>query len=53
MEIKLDYEQWKHLKDLVKLAEHMETKTTTGSIRLADQGSEIEIYEEIKIHLPE
>jgi len=52
MEIKLDWEQWKLLKELLRVAEMLEMKTTTGSARLDDKDTEIDIHENITITLP-
>lgn len=53
MKLVLNYGQWKWLKEIIKMAELMEMKTTTGTIRLADQSSQIEIYEDITIEIPD
>ena len=53
MEIRLNYEQWKRLKELLKVAEIVEMKTTTGDVTLADQQTSIQIYEDITITIPD
>ena len=53
MEIKLDWEQWKLLKELLKVAEMLEIKATTGSARLDDSCTGIDIHEDITITLPD
>lgn len=53
MEIKLDWEQWKLLKELIKVAEMVEWKSTTGSAKLDDPRTEIDIHENITITLPD
>lgn len=53
MKIKLNWEQWKRLKELLRVAEVVEMKSTTGSARLDDQLTAIDIHEDITITLPE
>ena len=53
MKIKLDREQWKLLKDLLRVAEIIEMKTTACSARLDDKNAEIDIHEEITISIPD
>lgn len=53
MEIKLDWEQWKLLKELLRVAEMLEIKSTTGSARLDDQKTQIDIHETITITIPD
>ena len=52
MEIKLNWEQWKLLKELLRVAEMLETKSPTGSARLDDQNTGIDLHEDITITLP-
>ncbi len=53
MEIKLDWEQWKLLKEILKVAEMLEVKSTTGSAKLDDQKTQIDIHEDITITIPD
>lgn len=53
MKIKLTWEQWKRLKELLTVAQFLEMKSTTGSARLDDLATEIDIHEDITITLPD
>jgi len=53
VKIKLDWEQWKLLKELLRVAEVIEWKSTTGSARLDDQNTQIDIHEDITITIPD
>ena len=53
MEIKLNWEQWKLLKKLLRVAERLEIESPTGSARLDDQNTGIDLHEDITITLPD